>query len=183
MKELSREINRYLMDLDNCTNSRSEFSIISNLENFISETKYGMCHNNKGESYYELACNEMFNDIGRYLENYRLNNDLPGKQHYSIRLVPYSSKGIRMRFNLKANNVIKMKTLRDSINSFPKYTVLVILGLDSILGEENVKFNRYLIKDEYDKFLMLRSANPEYFLPFIHHILYEMNNLKLLKES
>lgn len=182
MKELSRKINSYLMDLDDCKDARHEFMVINELQDFIDKTKFNMSHNDKRESYYDLACNEMINDIGKYLEKYRQNNDLPGKKYYSIRVVPYSSKCIKMSFNLKANNVIKMHTLCNSINGFPKYTIMIILGLQPILGKEYIKFNRYLIKEEYERFLMLRDSNPEYFVPFIQHILYEMDNLKLLKD-
>jgi hypothetical protein len=182
MKELSRKINSYLTDLDNCVDPRHEFKVINELQNFIEETKFCMSHNNKGESYYDLACNEMFNDIGRYLEKYRQNNNLPGKQYYSIRVVPHS-KNIKMSFNLKTNNVIKMQALRNAINGFPKYSLMIILGLDSTLGKEYIKFNRYLTKDEFERFLKIRNDDPEYFVPFIQHILYEMNNLKLIKEN
>lgn len=182
MKDISREINRYLMDIDEACDKRHEFLIINELQEFIDLKKYTATHNNKDESYYTLACNEMFNDIARYLDRYRSNNNLPYKECYSIRTVPHSSKSMKMRINIKQNKPIRIQYLKNAINTFPNYTIFIILGLDSTLGEEYIKFNRNLIKEEYDRFLEIRDNDPEYFVPFIQHILHEMNNLKSLKE-
>ena len=181
MKELSREINRYLMDLDNCTNERSEFDVLSKLESLLRNTTYELTHTRTGESYFTLATNEMMNDICKYIENFRRENDLPGNDYYHFRMSG-NNKSLKMHMDIDERGMAKTSSLEYAVNNFPRFTLFIILGLDS-LGEEYIKYNRLLLKSEYEKFMDLRQANPEYFVPFIQSIIYGMKNLQLIKKG
>ena len=181
MKELSRKINDYLMDLENCTNERSEFDVLGELEKLITGTTYELTHTRFGESYFTIATNQMNTDICEYIENFRKENDLPGKDYYCFRLTS-TKKSSKMYMEIKEKGKIKSSSLEYEVNSFPKYIIFQILGLGS-LGEEYIKYNRLLLKSEYEKFMNLRTANPEYFIPFIESIIIGMKHMQLIKKG
>ena len=68
-------------------------------------------------------------------------------------------------------NKILLHGLRQKTEYFPRYTIYRVLGLDKTLGEEYIKHNHFIIKEEYEEFLKLRATNPEYFVPYIQDII------------
>ena len=179
MKQISREINSYLMDLDNCVNSRSEFEVILKLEQYIKNARSSMCYDENGKSYFILANDIMMEDICKYLEDFRKNGDCPGKDFYKIKIIN-NTKSKRLSMDLLVYGAIKTSGLKLKISGFPQYTISIILGLDTLLGEEYIKYNHFLLKDEYEKFIELRQANPKYFLPFIKDIITNMQLVEVV---
>lgn len=179
MKKISREINRYLMELDECENDRSKYDILNKLSKYVSSISFDITHTNKGVSYYDLATNEMMNDIHRYLNRYiEEHPNLVGTEYYSINLLTFNGKTFKLYMNVESGK-FKEKSVQYMINEFPRSTLYYILGLDSKLGEEYIKYNRSLVKSEYDRFIKLRAENPTYYLPYIRGIINGLNYMKL----
>lgn len=172
MKEFSKELSRFTMEYDGSLNARSEFELVLRVEEYVKNYKNKLYKNDEGISYFLLAANQMMEDIHDYLEEYR--NQCPANEFYQIHLIS-NHRSKRMCIVADRNVRIRFRNLKQAVDSFPQYTIYSILGLDFILGED-IKRKQYLIKEEYDRFLGLRKANPLYFVPFIRDILKMMKH-------
>ena len=175
MKKLDKELSTLLMEYESCTSSRTEFDVVCRMEELISNKKKSMYTSEDGRSYYAIVNNIMMNDIAEFLESYRVNNKVPGYKYYSIStnyLKTDARTGhLTMHYDSKK---IKLHKFNHKVSSFPQYTIYKILGLEESIP--NYKFAKYLLKDEYDKFIQLRIANSMYFIPFIQELIDDMNN-------
>lgn len=186
MKELSKKVSRLLMELDSVDSSdREQFDVICKLERTIATAKKSICYDKNGDSYFTLASNIMMKDIAEFLDTYREKNKTPAYKYYKIKL-SYSDKfknktqHIIFESNVPRNVYIKYNGIKSKIQNLPLYNIFDVIGLE---GEYSLGYSKYLLEEEYNKFLKIREENSSYFLPYIKDIIELMNTLECIERK
>lgn len=173
MKDISREINSLLMELDDATSMRNECDTLSKIEKLASEYRLNLCRNDHGHGYYMVAHNIMIEDIKDYLNWHKKHFNYPGYEDYTfITWANYTgNKSLSVNFY---SPDVESKSLRNKVTAYKHYNIFEFLkNHDAFIGD-NYRNLKYMTKEEYDKFLELREEIKNYFLPYINDIIRSM---------
>lgn len=155
-------------------NQTEVYKKCSSIEKYCSEIRRSIAGytdiNGRYFRYDDLATKIMFNDIAKYMNEYKDSHasELIGTQYYHFSTYSlYYGKG---KLALEADvNKLNLRGSKAKVNSFPRKTIFRILDIED---------QTFLTKNDYDKFLEIRK-DPEYIKPHIEKLINFLYEIKL----